>query len=83
MPKDWEKLSKVARAGKLDDLNDKKIGYVDLIYLGYWQPMSTDYQGYTNEFECSVCEGAVQFNYKTRTCPYDYCPWCGANNSEE
>lgn len=50
---------------------------------GHWIPVDRDCRDYTDEYDCSVCEGTVRLAYFTTYCDYEYCPWCGSKMDEE
>lgn len=45
---------------------------------GRWIPFMPDCRGYTEEFECSLCNNMTYLHYCEKDCDYEYCPNCGA-----
>lgn len=47
---------------------------------GHWNKCGADTRGYSDTYECSVCECLVQYAYCTSDIDYEYCPMCGSYN---
>lgn len=62
-----------------------RIGTIDPVRHGRWEPIN-EYCNHAKEFCCSGrdgCRTSVWLGDYTRSCDYDYCPYCGCKMDEE
>lgn len=43
---------------------------------GRWLPFNPEVE-INDVFKCSICSEYVQLVWKTKKCPYKFCPYCG------
>jgi len=58
---------------------------IDPVRHGRWEPIN-EYCNHAKEFCCSGrdgCRASVWLGDYTRSCDYDYCPYCGCRMDEE
>lgn len=49
---------------------------------GHWVAMNDDGRGYADEFGCTNCSCVMKYEYFTKGCDYEWCPYCGAKMDE-